>query len=147
MELMKSLSNKYHIRTLLLIQHKTRRCFDFMKIAGQKLTLDFHAEFQNWHGFCLSVTSCKNVSLWDEKSTWGGEQTQLEALYVGALLVFELQYLHNIVCCSLSWYHFSFSFCVSCFHGYPRWENKGRFSKDEVCWRCNILSTVGESNK
>lgn len=47
MELMKSLSNKYHIKTILPIQHKTIRCFDFIVIASQKLTIVFHAEFQN----------------------------------------------------------------------------------------------------
>lgn len=74
MELMKSLSNKYHVETVLRIQHKTIRCFDFVLIAGQKLTIVFHAEFQNWHWSRLSVTSCKISSFEMKRALWGASR-------------------------------------------------------------------------
>lgn len=49
---MESFPNKYHSKIILLIWHKTVRCFDFMIVSSQKLTIVFHAEFQNWHWSC-----------------------------------------------------------------------------------------------
>lgn len=148
MELMKSLSTKYHVKTTLLIQHKTVKCFEFMISAGQKLTIVVHAELQNWHSLILlSVTSCKlSFFLWDEKSTLNGEQTPLRGLYVADRLMSLGTY--TTLCVILYLCTFSpFPSLHLAFMGTLDGRTRGYFSKGETYWRCNILYTAGKPNK
>lgn len=142
---MNRLSNKYRTKTTVLIQHKTIRYFEFMIIAGQKLTILFHTEFQNWHWSCQWHPAKFFPLRWKEYFEWWAETT-VGPLCGRALLIVELQYTY-IVRYSLFLYLFSFSFSISCFHGILDERTRGYFSKDKVYWSCNILYTAGKPNK
>lgn len=126
---MKSFPNKYHSKTILPIWHKTVRCFDFMIVASQKLTIVFHAEFQNWHWSCQWHPTIHFFPLtWKEYFNWWADTT-VGPLCGRVLLIFEPQHIYNILHYSLSLYFFSFSFSMCWFHGYPWWENEDVFQK------------------
>lgn len=144
---MKSLSNKYNVETIVPVQNETIRYFDVMIIAGQKLTIVFHADFQNWHWSCLPVTSC-NISFLEMKRALWGVSTTAGPLCGKALLIFEPQHESSNIRYSLYLYLFSFSVTVSYFFmSILDGRTRGCFSKDEVYWSCNILYTAWKPNK